>query len=169
MGEFFIGWRRKVGIVTLLLASVFAGSWVRNRYEYDEFLIPRGRSAYGVASMGDGLNFYRFVSRPGESAWNFYMFDSIDAWKSNREEIPWSGKDELFWRWDWAGFHFGESRVGSRRDLNCMIPYWFLVVPSTMLSAYLLVAKPRTFAKEKTAGRMSSTTGDDSAIRRAAV
>ena len=30
MGEFFHGWRRKVGIVTLVIACVFMAGWVRS-------------------------------------------------------------------------------------------------------------------------------------------
>jgi hypothetical protein len=34
MGEFFKGWRRKVGVVTLGLACVFAGAWVHSLTTY---------------------------------------------------------------------------------------------------------------------------------------
>jgi len=35
MGEFFKGWRRKTGVVTLVMACVFMSAWVRSQTTID--------------------------------------------------------------------------------------------------------------------------------------
>lgn len=35
MGEFFKGWRRKTGVLTLVMACLFAAVWVRSMYQRD--------------------------------------------------------------------------------------------------------------------------------------
>ena len=39
MGEFFKGWRRKTGCVTLVMACVLAVMWIRNTVASDLFLV----------------------------------------------------------------------------------------------------------------------------------
>jgi hypothetical protein len=42
MREFFRGWRRKAGCVTLMLACVFTTCWVRSLTKWDEINLDRG-------------------------------------------------------------------------------------------------------------------------------
>jgi len=41
MGEFFKGWRRKIGVVTLVLACVFAVDWMR----LADYSVKEGRTS----------------------------------------------------------------------------------------------------------------------------
>ena len=41
---------------------------------------------------------------------------------------------------EWQGF---SSTFGGSRDFKWLIPYWSVVLPLTLLSAYLLLSKPR--------------------------
>ena len=43
MGESFSGWKRKVGLLTLVLACVFLGFWVRSRILIDYIETPIGK------------------------------------------------------------------------------------------------------------------------------
>lgn len=59
---------------------------------------------------------------------------------------PFLGQD-VEWRFDWAGFTAGAAQNRFRApplriDLHC-VPYWAIVIPLTMLSAWLLLSKPR--------------------------
>jgi len=48
MGNFFHGWRRKTGVVTLIMACMFMGGWIRSLSETDVFTLPIGRLPLGV-------------------------------------------------------------------------------------------------------------------------
>ena len=37
MGDFFKGWKRKIGVMTLLMGLVFAAGWVRSYVLYEKF------------------------------------------------------------------------------------------------------------------------------------
>lgn len=56
MREFFKGWRRKVGLVTLVMALVFTGGWLRSRFFEDSVIIPRSSSSWRVASNQYGIH-----------------------------------------------------------------------------------------------------------------
>ncbi len=153
MGEFFHGWRRKLGCVTLVMACVFMGGWVRSQFTFDDLEVPFGNAACGVTSMGGGLDFYRLTTLDQTSAWSSTTYSSgtevtVDADGTPMETTPWSAQHQIEWRRDWAGFHFGVSREGNRRDEDCMIPYWSIVIPLTLISYWLLLPKPRRSSQQ---------------------
>ena len=39
MRSFFKGWRRKTGVVTLVMACVFAGEWMRSYERHDRVIV----------------------------------------------------------------------------------------------------------------------------------
>lgn len=61
--------------------------------------------------------------------------------------VAWFGALNVGWKWhtaeintdNWTGFAGG---WGWSRD-SIAVPYWSLIVPSTMLTTYLLLSKPR--------------------------
>jgi hypothetical protein len=130
MKEFFKPWRRKIGVVTLVVACVLMVWWVRS------------------VSISDQANFHIdnadlfIVSFDG----TFRLFVHIDEFKDadygvKPGELPFvdwrpivvdpSKKLETFvWRSEWKW----QSRV---------IPFWSIVIPLTILSAWLLLSKPR--------------------------
>jgi len=58
---------------------------------------------------------------------------------------PWEEFD-MIWRRDFLGFQFGAGTHKQQSLLNmhlCMIPYWLIVIPLTLLSAFFLLSKPR--------------------------
>ena len=126
MGEFFRGWRRKVGCVTLLMACVFMSAWVRSMM------------------IGD------FLHRTGTG--NGF----IEAESSNGFLIWWSSSKPLFTKQPpplcWVTGNLSNSlkiqeqwplirQFGNRSFVA--VPYWSVVIPLTLLSAYLLFSKPR--------------------------
>jgi hypothetical protein len=146
MREFFRGWRRRAAIVMLGLACILTVGWLRSfsRIEYIE--APIGISAIGVASMHGGLDFYRITSLENKP-----LLASVEckSFAFHPDQIqppnttPWGSEIVFDWRWDCAGFHLGAGHYSHRRDQDCMIPYWAVVGPLTVLSAYILLSKPK--------------------------
>ena len=155
MRDFFRSWRRKVGVVTLVMACVLMAGWVRSFTFVEGVAIPIGikMSASLVSNDsslvwltqdgGDFLMFPHFTSR---------RFSEID--------------DRIFenpffqWRWKWGGFGFGASVEGSKQIGNQMIvmapgslvviPFWSIVISLTILAAFLLLSKPCSSNPKKT-------------------
>ena len=154
MGDYFRPWRRKLGVVTLVLAWVFTAGWVRSVIGEDsiDFTSPLGNgsvtSRYGlilvVFDKCDGMFFGRsFALR--NVCWG-------EDWSSTEEH---QGSK-------WLAQHgwFTYFANGCRED-HIYIPYWELMIPLTMLSAHLLLSKPRQPKQpaDITAASESSSTG----------
>ena len=59
--------------------------------------------------------------------------------------IPLGDDDEIEWQLKWCGFEFGVASrfVEQRRVQRWTIPYLPLVLPLALLSAWLILVKPR--------------------------
>lgn len=120
MREFLHGWRRKVGGVTLIMATALAVLWFRTAVVADFFQL--GHVAFGSARGG----IYLVYHHPAEI-------------------------------WDWATvpeselcLSFGSMSLAEilLDELSLETPfgyvlYWWLILPLTLLSAYLIIWKPR--------------------------
>ena len=128
MGEFFRGWRRKIGVMTLLMACVFAAGWVRSGFCGDGFDY---RTALRVLSL-DCMVLIS-VSRVEQFYWTW-----PDYWS-----LPFSqfDLDNTDLKLNLAGILFGVTGDSSH-DIVA-IPYHWIVIPLTLLSAWLLLSKPR--------------------------
>lgn len=62
MGEFFRGWRRKVGCLTLVMACLTMGGWIRSLFRTDEVMIWEGDwIGYYVSSTPHRIHCQRMV------------------------------------------------------------------------------------------------------------
>lgn len=151
MREFFTGWRRKAGCIALVMACVLMAGWARSADTFD-FVGANGRlSRVGIESvcgrikvirtspLGDP-NLFNFTSGPVEHL--EYVKTTADG---KHELIPALGSPT--WRLDWIGFHtsVGDYPTYSStiRMSVLIVPYWAVVLPLTLLSAYLILWKPR--------------------------
>jgi len=85
MGEFFKGLRRRIGIVTLLMACVFMGGWIRSPHHCDSFNSPIGNlgiiwlisadSQIGVSVIMNGDS----PIAPKSVGWITYLPETFDA------------------------------------------------------------------------------------------
>ncbi len=160
MLSFFHGWRRKGGVVSLVLALVVCGAWVRSRIVMDRCanytktnwrtLTSYGSTLWfedrhaveGPANHWPGVSFRSAIGLYGVTAWSPY-----DGFVSpSFRELP------ILHRRRFAGFDFGEyqvripNQVPPETTYRCQvwgIPYWPVAVPLTLLSAYLILWKPR--------------------------
>jgi hypothetical protein len=137
MYEFFHGWRRRVGIVTLVMACCLMAGWVRNYVMCDVFSIHGGRS-----------NLQRFVSVQGRTWWMDVQEQDgslCTRWHqcSHNTNIVICRPEDLTWRRNFGGFELGEfPEVNIGSATYAIVPYWSLVVPLTLLSACLILCQP---------------------------
>ena len=142
MSEFFKGWKRKIGLLTLLMACVFMGGWVRS-LTYTEIVdFAKGECTTDIFYSFDGVLVWRkvFQECPDVST-SFQEWESVP---STRFVYHFFMDDRINWIWLWAGAGFG-MQVEAPNDCSyfCSIPYWSIVIPLTLLSGWLLISKPR--------------------------
>ena len=119
MREFFRGWRRKTGCVTLVMACALIGAWLRSYVICDEIQIS-----------DDHGDIREFASVSG---W-LYLLD----WSYQGDNPP---RAALY-----LASVAPQSFVGCV-DCSCdelAIPYWLLIAPLCLLSAYWILWKPST-------------------------
>lgn len=128
MWSYFKPLRRKIGVVTLVVACVFMAGWVRSQFAYDTvynvidgntFLIscPTG---FGGGTLG--------VQLPASSP-KFQWLTSTDS-----ETLKCKGHLAT----PFAFRHVQEKSV------VVIIRYYTIVIPLTALSSWLLLSRPRT-------------------------
>jgi len=139
MGEFFRGWRRKIGMVTLLMACVVMGGWLRSPHHCDSFNSRIGKLAIIWLISADvqiGVSIITSedsVIAPKSAGWITYMPETFEALFPRQLGFV--------WRCRYCGF--GKSINQSGDVFVWVCPYWSIVIPLMLLSAYLLLTKPR--------------------------
>src|SRR4051812_21970080 len=123
MGEFFKGWRRKLGVVTLVMACGFIGPWVRSLYIMDTFAFSHYPKDFMLVSVDGAVGWQMFGKTEFSS-----LFDEFPRWHSQK---PKSIADifnrlECLNKWYWNGF--GVMQLDNSTTLGC-IPYWSIVIP----------------------------------------
>ena len=150
MGEFFKPWRRKIGLLTLLMACVFMAGWVRSEMKSDSL---GDRSFYGreyhVDSAAGRMEFYRVTPFQIEGSF-YWKSKNVTEGMSNEGDL-WSGLD-VKWRWDFAGCHFGAFVWDRFHFERFIVPYWSIVIPLTLLSAFLFLSTPPKSNQTKNTG-----------------
>ncbi|MBS0201252.1 MAG: hypothetical protein JSS49_00025 [Planctomycetes bacterium] len=146
MREFFKGWRRKLGCVTLLMACMVVAAWLRSGIRYDFFDLNIAGMTYRLGLHGGNLRFIKQGPSASKQlvSWNTGELQELLPYQPGQSRDPWDGI-AVDWRWDWNEFHAGAGQYpGGRLSHTCfIIPYWSLTVPLTLLSASLLLWKPR--------------------------
>jgi len=56
MGESFKGWRRKIGVVTLVMACAFAAAWNRSRNTFERVRFDMESIGFGFTSEPEGIS-----------------------------------------------------------------------------------------------------------------
>ena len=177
MQSYFRPWRRKVGVVMLALACVVMVGWARSLVVVDEIQVFVGRntahqlisSEHGLVwvstwgeitdPQGNALVCARVLHQP--HSWTFFepsrmiYWERTSAFKCAQEgsvfgyNLEKSFRD-IRWNWKWMGFCCGTEINGPERAFVVTVPYWSIVIPLILLSAWALFSKPR-FCKPKPA------------------
>ncbi len=149
MREVFRGWRRKLGCVTLLISLALTGLWIRSRSTLDEYhLWKQQQTSMIVASEKTCLVLGRLWNvSPTVIRGPYIAMDRERIISGGR--IVHAADLEIESRWGSGGLGLVKryqqpplSVKNIRLDL-LIIPYWCVVWPLTLLSAWLLLSKPR--------------------------
>ena len=152
MGDFFKGWQRKAGILTLMMACVLTSAWfVTNQFSchiatayVDPVQFLTAKNGYLRWASYPGVTISEPVSlrvgRPNDVELDIIESDGL------QKDLVWQ------WHWAWGGFEFGDGL--SRSVRIWAVPFWFITIPLTLLSAVLLISKPRPSTSKKTSELM---------------
>jgi hypothetical protein len=184
MHTFFHGWRRKAGSVTLLLACAVYGAWIRSSTVTDSVnCYSWWKVTQSLVSSDSSLSWERRdttnVANHEVPFWKrgiagrkrrapralpqlaSFQSESIIAGGhlSPRLDAP-----DIIWHWRWHGF--GSGDWPSHYTTLWVIPYWSIVLPLTLLSAYLILWKPRkpTQCEDRAGSRLSIKTADGGSV-----
>lgn len=144
MGSYFKPLRRKIGVLTLVLACVFTAGWVRSRCHEDLVLVPTGDVVRVCTSLDS--RFISGVARPKRPSshppfpvWRALPFCTLDRFIA---------RGSLRTHWLIGGFGVGEMEATPPFEV-WIISYPPIVIPLTLISAWLLLRKPRKATQEK--------------------
>jgi hypothetical protein len=169
MREFFKGWRRKVGVVTLAMACVLMVGWVRSingvAIGIDRFRFPCGTlNWHEIASFRRGLLWERVTLvhksesprvKPGTepALFNEFSENLVQYQLPHLAGVEERGDERFEWRSQYCGFDGGELRrdheMGVIRATFWIIPYYAIVIPLTVISAFLFLSTPRQSTSKK--------------------
>jgi hypothetical protein len=146
MGNFFHGWRRKGGVLTLVVVLALVSGWVRSFRIQDTVRLFSYRPTEEIFLSSNGCLMWmrdgsrnQWIIEPGPENGIFEIWHAIDD-TSEMEYYDFY----INYRWRFGGFAVGDPRDPGATSYGIwMLPYWSLVLPLTMISAYLLIVKPR--------------------------
>jgi len=144
MGGFFKGWRRKAGCVTLVMTLAFMGGLIRSLSITEEVNFASSPYSIEVIRSQDGHIIWVSHSDlaspyvPRFPQWFSGEFHELHTFFVD-PEIAWRTRSWLF-----AAGSLGQWTI------FWVIPYWLIVLPLTLLSAYLLLVKPQVAKPQKT-------------------
>lgn len=154
MFTFFRSWRRTAGCCTLAIACVFACGWVRS-LRVDDFLsATAGRQTIELKHY---FNLWSLVSADGTLFLGRVWTQSSDPAEFDYEQAyyrfpRWTTSydsdfpdGDLRYVWHFCGFGAYERCPDDPYNggWRVVLPYWSIVLPLTLLSAWLLVSKPQ--------------------------
>lgn len=161
MGEYFRGWKRKSGVLILLLVLPAMVEWVRSYSSHDYIGVCFENSEYRCGSFLGYFSLGRFT-HPDATLIGGWKCEAVD-WGTgplkslSGLEIDDNGRVHLneakFWdensdscrvtaRWDYSRIHFSKCKLqGDLQRSSYTAPYGFLVIPLTVLSAWLIVSR----------------------------
>lgn len=153
MREFFRGWKRKFGMVTLGLACVLAATWIRSEHYSDHVDVCWNRQDLDhLVSSHRGLAWawvrnmrVLHADAPDETPW--VDFGSISCGDSFQPDYMRYTEIQR----EWCGFRLGQigpSEGGATGVYE--IPHWSIIIPLALISTYLLLVKPRPAKKPAT-------------------
>jgi hypothetical protein len=138
MGSFFHGWRRKVGALTLLISLALMTGWIRSWTVTDRFTIRSGDHVLHWFISGN--DYFGWVMIRSEDP---FPASFCTGWETTN--YPLFSAVYASWR----------SKLGRFRSLapvpnpHVIIPYAAIALPTTFLSAFLLLSKPRLSTQQK--------------------
>ncbi len=139
MGDYFRPLRRKIGCITLLLACVFTAGWVRSLKDTKDILcVPIGQHTFEYFHSLNGAIWCFHLHNTVETDVTFFK-EHYRGW--NRRPVMSGARVDRVAKY--GPFLFRNESTYAARGFSLRIPYWSIVIPLTLLSAWLLLSKPR--------------------------
>ena len=139
MNDFFHGWRRKAGVVALGLACVVTMLWIRSLWMVDllDFRPTRLRQLSVASGSGAARPSFSWITEGSLEGQPLLEWIAYEDQHKDGNYLP----TLFFGSWGQVGSAIPASVHAE--SVGLYIPYWFLVLPITLLSTYLLLWKPR--------------------------
>jgi hypothetical protein len=143
MNDFFQGWRRKTGFATLVLAVLISAAW--------------GLSSQVSVTIDQDLGDWQYHAHSRDGEFGVWWYRP-NEWVRRRSVQWFWGKDRAalnFWieanrdvcsrKFEGCSFSNQESenQIGATDFAELTVPYWQPILPMTLLSAFLILWKPR--------------------------
>ena len=158
MREFFRGWRRKIGVCTLVMALALVGMWIRSFHLTDEVAYGNANQSTALITQRGAIALTRFENHDNPYVapkWSYGTAPSHTNDSFNRTSV-------FIWRVQWCGFDFGKRRLKNYPTTTTAfwtIPFWFIVIALTVLSFRPLLSKPRKSNQKEIAESMLNESG----------
>jgi hypothetical protein len=151
--------RRKIALLTFVIVGVFVAGWIRSRTMYDAIEIGVGRHYFAVSSMNTHLGCCWHQYELAGKDRPFLQVESLDITGGQIvESDPTCGNSDLnlvagnFHMKAGSGWSYQASPNPTKshplvrvQDYSASIqaPYWSIVIPLTLLFAYLLLRQSK--------------------------
>lgn len=156
--------RRKLGIVMLVIACLLMAGWVRSYAHFDGIQRFSTDSQSGLGSIHGQIRGFYFHSNQARIKKQEFRFPSFAVKPTDQKEFDFGENSKTIGVGDFQ-FHQGSGIWGHYSDLAqtpgppvqvdlmaVRIPYWSIVIPLILLSAYLLLSKPRVKCQSQKTG-----------------
>ena len=146
MSAFFKGWKKKIGVLTLVMACLAMAGWMRSLAVQDQICFrSRKHTMEFLQSFKNSISWHHFYN--DSEAGPLLLSKCYNKWDAfpRFTDIRMSGDSDYF------GFVMRTFSSNQANGYLLQIPYWSLVLPLTALAAYLLLKKPKTSTQKKTA------------------
>jgi hypothetical protein len=159
MREFFRGWKRKIGVLTLLLTCALTVEWVRSFTFCDGAAVTFIKHRYSVRSYRNQILWDSQHVNDGRLYHPFFRYFSVVIAKlSQPHQDPLVELPNREWSLVVGDFYLakGAYRAGHPSlfvpkpgppvpvsTIIAQTPYWSIVVPLILLSAWLILSKPK--------------------------
>lgn len=157
MSDFLHGWRRKAGLVILVMACGLMAAWIRSSKTTNHIGFFTGAHSLCQVISRQQTVAIRIVQselpvqevsvdrvllmgfQPPQGNSTGHLAVNIDPTTRAAEGSPYR------WILNWRGFEIGRCSDGQfpLQVFVVCVPYWLIIMPMTLLSGYLLVRKPK--------------------------
>lgn len=147
--DFFQGWQRKTGCVTLFVACALMAASIRTNFIIDEVRLASSYNQIAwLESHCNGLSFIHHkwvmigVCLPDPVGWTPRSANPGEGGFVSELQIP---PFEVRWRWRFLGFEFAEycHPLGHATATCVTVPFIPNIIALTLISAMLLIRKPQ--------------------------
>ena len=151
MGSYFKPWRRKIGVVTLAMACVFAGGWIRSMCRYDQMYFITGTHGDLMVQATNG--YLVLILTESEHEVNaLFPFWQTEPSDPERRFDPSKFDETTKVVFHVSGFGVAIHKKTSTIPFDVKIwfvSYWLFTTLVTLLSAWLLLCRLRKSTQQK--------------------